>query len=519
MLARVRAVVIGTLTATIVAYVLKPFLEWELKQAPTEAQVIATIAGVMVVAFVLVAIDFGVEQFYARNARLRKKLDWLMFHPFLEGYWVDVGIDCSWAADKIVNYSFISIIRRGGAYEIHGMTWNVFGEFEFNWESIYVNHSGNSLRFWYSGTGASSRRVDEAIAKFKFGGVLAPDRYSGRYESAFRTEARRLMDTEFLERWNKDLPEEQRKAEAEANLKCFMKEQNFDECTCIQKNIMQKGRDAREPYFTFLRRSENKKAEISIVEDAVEHIPRDRPDNSVLDIGPGDGKLTSIVLRALHPQPFKYTAVEPVGCYLDDVEKTLAPFNQAPSAQERFRFLKQHIESFMETASPNQFGLVLAFNSLYFVSGLDQVCSHIKNVLDRYGILIALHTDIRLVPFLDDLLSWVNPLVNRDVVQKIENLAGSGLLSKVIDPIERISTLEFPMLDDVGWERVRKPNLPFRDRETEDVINLISFLVNVPLVELYEKKDWGKVAYAVEQHVRKNDSKLHLPMKLQILQK
>jgi hypothetical protein len=134
-----------------------------------------------------------------------------------------------------VNYSFISIIGRSGAYEIHGRTWNGFDEFEFNWESIYVKHEDNSLRFWYSGTGNSSRRVDEAIAQFKFGGVLFPDRYSGKYASAFRMEAQRTMESEFPKRWLKDLPEEQRKQKARQNLDRFMKEQNFDEFAFIQK--------------------------------------------------------------------------------------------------------------------------------------------------------------------------------------------------------------------------------------------------------------------------------------------
>ena len=507
---RARAAIIGSITA-LLAFFGKSFVQDFTQNASETSPLLFAVVALVLLTLVISALDWIVSEPYARSARLRYLWDRLRRAPFLEGFWLDVGIDKSNPIGRVVNYSFISVIRNGSEFKISGRTWNTAHIHEYSWESETVSGEKNSLEFWYSATRpVVGGRVQTAKAKFKFVGLRLPDRYSGEYDEVFQTDAKRDTSINFFRFWSKGVPEEKQEKAARAYFEKFLKEKNFDPDTLVPRR--NSDTDMRQAYLAFLRYSNQKEEEKSLVKDVFEDPANRKSAKSVLDLGPGEGLLTSCVLLTLPSPKPRYTGVDVSGAFLDQLDAELRSVKL-----DKTMLIKQGMEPFLSSETENRFDLILAFNSLYYVDDIDKVFAHMLRVLQPGGRLAALHTDIAQVGFLDALIGQVNTMIRRDVTRRIEKLGQSGPLV-MLGTHDRSVTIEFPDLDDAQWGLVAEQGTQPGDPKVGDTAKLISFLLDMKS-ETIDEPVWRKAVGEVKRRVQSDKGRLRLPIKLQMLQK
>jgi SAM-dependent methyltransferase len=507
MWSRTRTAIIASLTV-IVSLVAKSDIQTYFDNATTRVQVGIILVGAVLFTLALLGADWAISQPYQRSAHLRYWWDRLFFKPYLEGYWVDVGIDKS--SGRFMNYSFITIVHTGTDYRITGRTWNVSNTPEYNWESIWLVSQKGVLDFWYQATRESSNAPKTAKSKFTFTeGVLLPNEYVGEYAEVYETNAERVSSINFFQNWWKELPEAQRRKAAHDHLQKLMKDRNYDPATFMPRRSQQT--DLREAYFAFLEYSDKARGEKTLVDNVFGNPAHRAGITSILDLGPGEGFLTSCVLDWLTGPKPTYTAVDVSGALLDDLEPKLKESKLA-----HIDLRRGQIETFLAVQPDHACDLILAFNSLYYVTGIDEVCNHMLRVLRPGGRIAALHTNISQLAFLDNLLAQVSSSVNRDVKKSFEKLAKDGGLSLL--EWDGAVTIEFPTLDDVQWSLVAHRAFHAGTPDANDTANLISFLLNVRS-ETLDESVWKDAVATVQEHVETADGELRLPIKLQLLQK
>jgi ubiquinone/menaquinone biosynthesis C-methylase UbiE len=504
-----RTGVIASITALTSVFA-KPYFQEFLGNPSGAINYVAVGFAVIALTAIMLALDWLIALPYARSVRLRRFLDHSSIQPkpFLEGFWVDVGIDTSTSIPRIVGYAFISIIRHSSECKISGRTWNVAGVHQHDWESVWMVRNENPLEFWYRATSETTTTPVVAKAKFTFAGGKFPDKYAGEYADAFSTRARRVTSIDFDELWSTALADSRKKSLGEQYLREYIKECNFDPETFMPLRTSRT--DLHHAYLTFVRLSNQKEEEQSLIAETLNAPQYHRAAKAILDLGPGEGMLSTQLLSAMASSSATYVAAEPSGAALDELAERLSGLKLTKTT-----LIKQTAETFLAGARAGQFDLIIALNSLYYVSGFDDVFREIVRVLQPGGLLAALHTAIDQVDVLGRSIEHANPRIVRSVSERLQQLAENGSMSKV-DARARNVTIEFPSLSEAQWELVSE-RIP-GDTAADDVANLICFLLYLESNAVADDT-WKEFVQQLKQHLRGAGGKLRLPILFQLFKK
>jgi len=476
------------------------------------------VVALLLVLFTQIIITFSYQKFPG----FRFFFDTVILRQsFFEGFWVDVGIDDPGIhPQRIVNCSFITIIRTNDVYTLEGISWNIHGRDWWTWRSYWAKLADRKLTFWYEATKSGSRKKIDAKAEIQYMdlGAKEPAMYEGRYDDDyFHTVAERLSDESFRVTRAKTFNE--KRSRALEFLNAYKNREGFDdEYVRIYDPGVQEAMDLyRQWYLTFLRYSDNKTAEMETLKKST-RVLTNKSFDAILDVGPGEGSITVAFLEMLKShgllrQTAKYIWLEPSGSYLQQLSIRLEPILKGFGD---FRLTK--IEDFLRQGSRQDLDLILACNCLYFVKDLKDVCLQLINNLGRNGVLIALHTDFAREPFLDQLVTSANDEVNRDVVQTLADFVDRGTLSLLASESGSVR-VAFPGIDDEHWKAIERGMTTSENRVIQDVVNLVCFLVNKDAKKLQETNQWSAIVRRVSDKLEANRNCVDLPIQLQVLEK
>ena len=494
-------VVIATVTTVLVSELIKQLYFSDLiAKSPKRAAIVAYLLGGGLTLVCMISLVEVVGRIWESSVKFRRFCDrWILFKTFLEGWWLDVGLDTSGDQHKILNYSSIHITREGEEYRVSGRSWELLrgDSIGRDWRSEYCEVKHNTLTFWYKG-----EPDGKATYTFSEGPARTPTGFQGEYGAGNFTTQGKLKASD---------PGDDRQAAARNNMLLYCRQWHFDPESGLQLPVAQR----RQWYSTFLRNSDKLDQESSLLRQLIDGL--DHPAfAAVLDIGPGEGGITRGVLQALVGRGLvgagiSYTAVDPVAVSFDSLERDLGKLLQL----NNLTFVKGRIEDHPAALAGKTFDLVLLFNVLYYVRSPQDLCDGLAQILAPGGVALSLHTDIQDNAFLSGVIAEANPQFDRNVVQKMSSL---GQRPEIEVRAQRKSgvTVKFPReVSGAQWAVIERGNSRFQDDAIADVTDLICFLVDKDVEE--QSRSWQTLVRTVRDHLQKNGNKVELPIVAQLL--
>jgi SAM-dependent methyltransferase len=474
---------------------------------------LATVALFGIVFVILIGILPSLEKIttwiWNRSIRVRQARDILRGEPSVEGWWLDVGIDTTGDQNELLNYSSIVIVRKHDDFHVQGTTWDLFGKDPAGseWVSEYCEFKDDRMILWYTGRrpGLDYSRAEYHFAKI---GRKHATSFTGTYGS---------YHFKSIGKFQSLVTKQDPKTAAERYMQQYSREQNYDSFG-MQSPVAPAAPPAqREWYRAFVRNSDKEKKEVELLLQTIAHLKNEQF-SAILDIGPADGSLTEAVLRQIVKRrligpDLSYCAVEPSGAHLDSIESKLV--KALPG--RKFTLLKHRIEDYLPQLKAGSFDLILLFNVLYYVRGLDELGSQIGKLLKPEGMVLSLHTDIQRDKFLRKLIENTNPELHLNIVDKIESL-GKGLEMKSLERVEGQVTLSFPEIADDRWDAIEGGAL-YQDTSMGDATDLICFLVDKSAEPLRTDGKWRDVVASVREHLRATGNIVALPIVAQVLRR
>ena len=497
-------------------------LSWLVKNQYTavlenhKALAILAYSGVFaVLVFVVSRLDKLLEWIWNRYIKYRFFWHRVWGEVFIEGTWVDVGIDNSGSQNRLMNYSSIQISRKDDKYTVEGVTWTLFGGDVHTWYSEHCELKGNTLTFWYaSALGGSSHGKsihDKAIYLFSSSLRLGrPSKFEGSYgDDHFRTVGRPT---------NELVAQIDSKELAKQNMHKYSSEENYDSNGIQAHSAPGALHDHQDWFRTFLRKSDKRKKEGALIQSLVPNIPNQI--SNILDIGPADGVLSKIVIGKLSEngrlqKRVSYFGVDPNGAHLDSTEKELVGIENL-----ELNFLKQRIESFLSKKEFGPFEMMLALNVLYYVNPLELDKIFLR--LSIGGYFVALHTDISSSQLLKSLAGISGGTLNVNVIGMIDEAIKVGTQQVKLEQISRESgtvTIDFPILSEEKWKILEGGVKRWADENIIDCEKLICFLTNKSVSEMQATAQWAKAVAIVRQHVLAHGNSVELPIIGQVLRR
>ena len=439
--------------------------------------------------------------------------------PFIEGWWLDVGIDQAGGISEILNCSFIAIVWEDEEFKIEGRTWEKNSRIYHHWDSIFAELKGSRLHFSYEFTThwPDSRPKGDETASFKF--ELNGQNFHGRYDGG------RFTSNGVLKRKNHKLfgsryrlpPWSEREQMAREFMAHYASINNYDPQT-LRLRLAEKQKIRRYDYFDFAFMTVQQQTLKRRRWAAANSIPRPLHFGSTLDIGAGDGTLSVAALKSLHlddPSTL-YVAIDPNGFFLEDLSVRLR--NDAGRVEgNNTHLIRETFEAFL-TRAPTPFDLILCFHCLYYLSDPDQALDAIfGNLLRDGGWVLFMHTDIlsQRSQLLNKLAKYYNPELERGIVRKIDEAATRHKLRRLM-PFERDVVITCPTLTRDGWQRVVGNG---EGAEVRKAIELISFLVDRAPDQFIDPSYWRACVNLVRRHAKLGGNEITLPQVLQIYQK
>ena len=472
---------------------------------------IAAYTGVFfLLTIVLVIFEEVVTWLWGRWISVRYWIQRLTGDLFVEGSWVDVGIDTTGSRNRLLNFSSINIKWTKTGLFIEGITYDFHSGEDFHWWSEHSDLKEEKLSFWYVGSRyGSAQEHDKAEYLFVDREKGHAVQIEGKYGDAeFKTKGQFLALSSPSDR----------KVAGQQYLKQFQAIHGYDDFGFQVIRAPDVPHDERHWYRTFLRCSNKIQKETELIQRVIANVPTRRKIESIADIGPADGEITGVVLSELIKNKLlssdaRYTAVEPSGRHLDSIE------NQIASAlpKRNFTFLKHPISDALPFLNGRKFDLVLLANVLYYVRESDEVLKELVRLLSPGGILFSLHDDFAQDEFLLDLLQTAKSTVETTVVSKISGLKNQSKL-KIMESETEYVQIVFPEITNKQWEAVESGEAYYRDSAATDAINLISFLVNRDMGALRAEKRWPEVVKKIRKQLQKKGT-IELCATAQILQR
>ena len=468
----------------------------------------------------LVIFEYGLDRIYDSSAWVRYRIQRSKREPFVEGWWVDVGLDYSGGIPEILNCSFIAIIWYVDELKIEGRTWEKGAAVYHHWDSIYALMKHSALHFGYKYTTfrPDSRPHGDETGYFQF--ELDGKNFNGRYDGGRFTSVgqlqlsnRKLFGSHYkLPDWN------ERERVAKEYMAHYANMHGYDPYTLrfrLANSIKIRQHDA---FIRFVKQSNNKATELDLLDTTLRSVSWPSKLEEVLDIGPGDGTLSVATLRskALDLSQSAYTAVDPNGLLLEELSERLR-INCGRVENDKTTLVRADINGFASKQG-GAFDLLLGFHCLYYVNKLEETLTFLfEKILKMEGYAFFMHTDILSgrAHLLRMLAQYFNPNLRPDVVSQINRVARTCGMQNVVSHEQEIK-LEFPVLDHHGWERVAANT---SGTEVAKAIELITFMVDRAPDNFPNQATWRLCVDRVRSHLRSNNNQIIFPLVSQVFKK
>jgi hypothetical protein len=513
------------------------------------------VAGVLMVAITvvaLIAVDYLLDFFYAASRKLRRMLA-LFDSSYIEGAWVDVGLVGHGDARRAANFSFITISFEHGQHKVSGLSWDARTEHPLApWSSEFSAWERDTLTFWFNeDTGPAREIASRASYRVDGRAKRTPISIAGDYkEPSQEVETRSVrVDASFLADYEasntapgKRAPggaDETIEALETASLATLTNEQferrrqlakwhllhvavreNLAPPNWTAKHPVRFSKDYADWYAAFLKASDEKAAEFALLREFVDGQlasgALDREVKAVLDIGPGNGRLSSALLDKLKTskfQPFRYTAVEPSVALAATLRDELT--RQHPGIV--FRQINQRWSEFIEWDDPSTYDLALAFHSLYFSDRpADEIACLLKWVAEgrlKQG-AILFHTDWDRSPVLKQ-LSAATPGSRLCDVVGLTELAAQRLTLQPTAERSGELIVALPSLSNAQWNQLQEANNLVSDEAVRKGAQLLAFLDNMAP---NDDGSWESAARTLREALA-GSTRLSLPLRIQHFRK
>ena len=404
----------------------------------------------LVAVTVLVATEWLSEGLYSASAIVRRLHHWVTGERYLEGWWLDVGIDDRGGLAEVKNCSFITIVHdEDEELHIEGLSWETHSLNVFSWHSFYTKLEKRTLYFGHEYTSTQGGLTTEGKQTSRFSFHLDNISFEGGFDGErYRSMGRQHRRSGELFRRATVLSETERRQLARDNMHRFMRENGYDLASYRQISTRPL-LDRKEWFLTFVKATDQKKAERDLLLQLLGTLTWPQTVQNVLELGPGDGALTCEALKLGTPSlaQARYVGVDSNGSLLDELAVRLQL--QCGRADDGHTVLRrQSMEGFLASGEAG-FDLILALNSLYFVGGLGNSLSRLWAKLSPGGRLVAMHSDLESASVVTDLLTRYNPGLNRNVVATLDAGAAHGGLVK-LSSMDSRTEIGFPALTKEG---------------------------------------------------------------------
>ena len=525
----------------------------DLLSGPWLIVAIAVMVTVTVVG--LIAIDALLDWVYAVSRNLRR---WVGFfdRSFIEGAWVDVGLTGSGDSRCAVNFSFIFISYEQGQHKVSGLSWLASSEAALpQWSSEFSSWSRDRLTFWFNeDTGPTHEIASRAVYLVDGRTRLTPSSITGGYKEHKRDVQTRSIrvSQSFLDdflannapggpaslvsRFGADLSRaaldtttlgglSHRQSDlrfqlAKWQLRRVAAQENLDPLNWTAKNRVRFSTDYADWYTAFLNASEQKASEFNLLggflKDLLTSGELAGDIKTILDIGPGNGKLSSAALEKLKRTKyhrFRYTAVEPSHVLVAALQDEMS---RAHPGLE-MRLISQRWSQFIDWRDSSDFDLALAFHSLYFC---EKPAEEIAKLMEwvatgrfKHG-AILFHTDWEQSPVLRNLYAAAPDSGLCDVLGMTEHAAKHHRLTAVAERPGDLS-ITFPVLSSAQWKQLQEPNNLANDNDVRTVAQLLAFLI---YMKPNDDGSWEAAVNVLRQALSASPS-LRLPLRIQYFRK
>jgi SAM-dependent methyltransferase len=477
---------------------------------------LAIVLGIIALLF----LEYLSKNLYESSGYVRYFVHWLDGKPYLEGWWVDVGVDESAGIPEILSYSFIIILYDKTELKIEGLTWETRSIDRHYWDSMYSATKELDLYFEYNYTSLQPNAPSQGHETANYHFMMDRNSFEGKYDgNKFTSHGQIKRLNKKLFGSNYKFPNhEQREQYANIYWNYYIRKYGFDPYTFRRRVLSQHKARREDSFVRFVKQSNSKASEVELLNKALQSVSWSSSIRSILDLGAGEGTLTIPALKALKfdSRAGKYVGIDSNGILLEALSTRLK--NECGRKEDNNTILiRRTIDDFVLN-DMDRFDVILACHSIYFVDNVSSVLSEIfTRKLENGGRFIAMHTDImsQKAKFIKTLAGHFNHSLKLDTITQIKNSAeGAGMVC--LFEFEADITLRFPHLDPRSWIRVADNG---EGDDVAKVIELISFLIDRGPDQFENPIEWKDCVQMVQTRLDINNDQIVFPIVSQVFEK
>jgi SAM-dependent methyltransferase len=472
-------------------------------------------AGALAAVIFIVAAEWASEGLYGASALVRRAHHWLTGELYLEGWWLDVGIDDHGGLAEVKNCSFITIAHdEEEELHVEGLSWETQSPNVFIWRSFYAKLDKKTLYFGHEYTSSQAGLATDGKQTSRFSFHLDGASFDGGFDAdRYRSIGRLYRRNDALRSRRRELTEAERRRLAQENMQRFIRENGYDPATYRQMSARPL-LERKEWFLTFTKATNRKEAERALLVQLMENMAWPRPVRQVLELGPGSGVLPIAALTLGMPDlaDARYIGVDCNGSLLDELAAKLQ-LQCGRREDGRTVLRRQSIEEFL-AGDDGVFELILVLHSFYFVRGLDTLLPRLWHKLAPGGRLVAMHSELASAGLVTTLLTRFNPAIERNVVATLEASAARAGVTKLSSLASQVD-VSFPNLTGDEWRRVQDNAA---GEAVGQAVALLSFLMDRAPTDL-SPQDWRNAVKALRGHLAVNRNVVRLPLVAQVFER